>query len=77
VVSRHELDREQVPPLPPGHSTPLEERQQAIDLATYDRLSILSRELKALVAGPGAVVLRLGPTTVLDREALARALRCL
>jgi DNA polymerase-3 subunit epsilon len=77
VVSRHELDHEQEPPLPPGSATPLEERQRAMDLATYDRLSVLSRELKALVAGPGAVVVRLGPTTVLDREALARALRCL
>jgi DNA polymerase-3 subunit epsilon len=76
VISRHELDHEEEPPLPPGHATPLEERQRTVGLATYDRLSVLSRELKALVAGPGAVVLRLGPTTVLDRKALVRALRC-
>ncbi len=77
VVSRRELERAEEPPLPPGHATPLEERQRAVDLAIYDRLSVLSRELKTLVAGPGAVALRLGPTTVLDRRALARALRCL
>jgi hypothetical protein len=55
----------------------VEERQRAIDLAAYDRLSVLSRELKALVTGSGPVALRLGKTTILDRENLARALRCL
>jgi DNA polymerase-3 subunit epsilon len=76
VTSCHELDHAQEPPLPPGHATPLTERQRDVDLATYDRLSVLSRELKALVAGSGTVALRLGPTTVLDRKALVRALRC-
>jgi DNA polymerase-3 subunit epsilon len=77
VISRHALEGAPPPPLPPGHAVPREERQRAIDLAAYDRLSVLSRELKTLVSGPGSVALRLGTTTVLDRETLARALRCL
>jgi len=52
-------------------------RQRAVDLAAYDRLSVLSRELKMLVSGPDPVALRLGPTTALNRETLTRALRCL
>jgi DNA polymerase-3 subunit epsilon len=77
VVIRCELEEAQAPPLPPGHALPLEERQRALDLAAYDRLSALSRELKALVTVPGSVFLRLGTTTILDRGTLERALRCL
>jgi hypothetical protein len=53
---------------------PLRRRQEALDLAAYDRLSALSRELKALVSGAERVTLRLGPASHLDREALARVL---
>jgi DNA polymerase-3 subunit epsilon len=77
VVARREGEEAQPPPVPPGHALPLEERQRTLDLAAYDRLSALSRELKALVAGAGPVFLRLGTTTILDRDTLARALRCL
>ena len=48
----------------------------ATTLAAYDRLSVLSRELKALVPAVGKVTLRLGSGAVLDRTALGEALRC-
>ena len=64
-------------PIPPGHAVPRRERQESIDLATYDRLSALSRELRALVSVSARVTLRLGPDTLLDRKALGPALRCL
>ncbi len=84
ILSRGEVISQHVPgggrllpPLAPGHAVPLRERQESIDLAAYDRLSVLSRELRALVSGPGPVALRLGPTSILDRETLTRALGCL
>jgi hypothetical protein len=48
-----------------------------MDLAAYDRLSALSRELRALVSGTARIELRLGPDSALDRRALGQALRCL
>jgi DNA polymerase-3 subunit epsilon len=74
VVARRDLlPGDDVPT--PG-AVPLRQRQESIDLAAYDRLSALSRELKALVAGDQDVTLRLGSHAVLDEKALGEALRC-
>jgi hypothetical protein len=77
VVAGHDLNATGGVPVPPGPAVPLLQRQESIDLAAYDRLSALSRELRALVSGAGQVSLRLGPDAVLDRKALGEALRCL
>ena len=77
VVARHDLDAHDSVATPPGQALPLRERQESIDLATYDRLSALSRELRALASGDGEVTLSLGSGSVLDRTALREALRCL
>jgi DNA polymerase-3 subunit epsilon len=77
IVVRRDLAGDGAVPVPPGHAATRPERQQALDLAAYDRLSALSRELRGLVAGGGPVTLRLGPDALLDRQALDEALRCL
>jgi DNA polymerase-3 subunit epsilon len=77
ITGAHDLSSVDEVPIPPGHATARRERQQPLDLATYDRLSALSRELKTLVSGRQPVALRLGPDRVLDRDALSEALRCL
>jgi DNA polymerase-3 subunit epsilon len=77
VVASQDLPADEALPVPPGHARHRRERQEALDLAAYDRLSALSRELRGVVAGGGPVHLRLGPGAVLDRRALAEALRCL
>jgi hypothetical protein len=77
IVERLELAPGEDLPPPPGHATPRRERQHAFDLAVYDRLGALSRELKRLVAEDPRVELRLGPGRVLDRAALEAALRWL
>jgi hypothetical protein len=77
VVARQDMPAAAGVPEPPGHATALRERQEALDLAVYDRLSALSRELRALVASGRPVTLRLGPGPALDRKALGEALRCL
>lgn len=77
IVAVHDPSPDGGAPVPPGHALPLRERQESLDLAAYDRLSALSRELKALAAGVGPVTVRLGPHALLDRNALGQALRCL
>ena len=49
-------------------------RLACFDPATYDRLRVLTTELKRLVAEERDVALRLGPGLVLDRARLARRL---
>jgi len=74
VTARRELaDLEAIPP-PAGHAKPRGERRRDFDLAVYDRLSALSRELKRLVAVSPSIGICLGPARVLDRNALAAAL---
>jgi hypothetical protein len=77
VVERRTLAAGEELPAPPGHATARVDRQRSIDLAAYDRLSTLSRELKRLVVEDGQVALCLGPERCLDRAALAKALRWL
>ena len=77
MAAGHDLEEGRWPPLPPGHATPRFERQRSTDLPAYDRLSVLSRELKVLAAGGAPVMVRLGPDRVLERDALDRAVRCL
>lgn len=78
VASSQDLSLEKPElPVPPGHGRALRERQEGVDLAAYDRLSVLSRELKTLVASGRPVTVCLGPDTRLERDRLGRALRCL
>jgi DNA polymerase-3 subunit epsilon len=77
IVARHDLAPGLAVPTPPGYAVPRSERQRLVDLATYDRLSALSRELRVLVSGRAQIELRLGPSSALDRSALERALQCL
>jgi DNA polymerase-3 subunit epsilon len=53
----------------------LRQRQADFDLATYDRLRVLTTELRRLTADERRLQLRLGPRMVLDREALVKVLR--
>jgi len=62
-------------PVPPGHLRPPAERRAMFDLATFDRLRVLTTELRGLAAGAGAVQLRLGPYTRLSRCRLRAVLR--
>lgn len=50
------------------------QRKQAFDLVTYDRLRILTTELRRLVADKREINLRLGPGIALNRNRLAQLL---
>jgi DNA polymerase-3 subunit epsilon len=73
-ADRDTLDRDQSPPVPPGFRKPIVERQACFDLAAYDRLSILTTELKRLSGSGRRIELRLGKRSVLTESELERVL---
>ena len=62
-------------PVPPGHARSVAERRAAFDVATFDRLRVLTTELRVLAAGAGHVELRLGQNARLARRRLQAVLR--
>ena len=48
------------PPIPPGYARPVAARREAFTVACFDRLRVLSTELKRLVMAGAPVALRLG-----------------
>jgi DNA polymerase-3 subunit epsilon len=57
--------------VPPGHARLMEERKALFDLATWDRLRVLSTELRRLVSEGCELRVRLGPHATLERDDLA------
>ena len=62
-------------PVPPGHARAPGERRAAFDVAAFDRLRVLTTELRTLAGGRGAVDLRLGRHARLSRRRLRVVLR--
>jgi hypothetical protein len=62
------------PPIPPGHRRPVTGRHEAFTVARFDRLRVLTTELKRLVAEGAPVALRFGPASPLDGARLGYAL---
>ena len=61
-------------PVPPGYRRTMAKRWRDFDLATYDRVRVLSTELRRLVVEADDVCVRLGPSKALNRDRLARVL---
>ena len=68
------VDASAPPPIPPGYSRPVATRRQAFTLASFDRLRVLTTELKRLITAGAPVALRLGAGPPLDESRLASAL---
>jgi hypothetical protein len=62
------------PPIPPGYRRPVAARREVFTLACFDRLRVLTTELKRLIAAGAPVALRLGVGPALDQSRLASAL---
>ena len=62
-------------PLPPGHDRPFRDRQKSFDLVTYDRLRVMSTELRRLISERKKPRIRLGPHTTLGVKQIEKALR--
>jgi hypothetical protein len=68
------VDANAPPPIPRDYRRPVAARHQAFTLASFDRLRVLTRELKRLIAAGAPVALRLGVGPALDESRLASAL---
>jgi DNA polymerase III subunit epsilon len=68
------VDADAPPPIPPGYRRPVAARREVFTLASFDRLRVLTTELKRLVAAGAPVALRLGVGRALDESRLASAL---
>jgi DNA polymerase-3 subunit epsilon len=68
------VDTNAPPPIPPGYHRPLAARHEAFTLASFDRVRVLTTELKRLIAAGAPVMLRLGVLPALDESRLASAL---
>jgi DNA polymerase-3 subunit epsilon len=74
VVSSTAADANAPPPIPPGYHRSVAARREAFTVASFDRLRVLTTELKRLVAAGAPVALRLGVGPALDESRLASAL---
>ena len=74
VVVSEAVDAHATPPIPPGYRRPVAARREAFTLASFDRLRVLTIELKRLIAAGAPVALRLGVGPPLDESRLASAL---
>jgi DNA polymerase III subunit epsilon len=74
VAESAAADAEAPPRIPPGHRRPAAARREAFTLASFDRMRVLTTELKRLAAAGAPVALRLGAGPALDGPRLASAL---
>jgi DNA polymerase-3 subunit epsilon len=74
VSSRKNLRAGEKTPLSAGHIKKIPDRQKSFDVATYERLRVVTTELRRLVAEGRQIELRLSPTAMLAGRQLARIL---
>jgi DNA polymerase III subunit epsilon len=74
VVLSRTADADETAPIPPGYRRSGTARREALTLASFDRLRVLTTELKRLIAAGAPVALRLGAGPALDESRLAAAL---
>jgi len=74
VVLSGAVNAHATPPIPPGYRRPVAARREAFNLGSFDRLRVLTTELKRLIAAGAPVALRLGVGPALDESRLASAL---
>jgi len=74
VVLREAVDTHATPPIPPGYRRPVAARRGAFTRASFDRLRVLTTELKRLIGAGAPVALRLGVGPALGESRLASAL---
>jgi hypothetical protein len=74
VVSSGAADVNATPPIPPGFQRPVTARRESFTPASFDRLRVLTTELKRLIAAGAPVALRLGAGPALNASRLASVL---
>ena len=74
VVLSTAADANAPPPIPPDYHRSVAARREAFTVVSFDRLRVLTTELKRLIAAGAPVALRLGVGPALDEARLASAL---
>jgi DNA polymerase-3 subunit epsilon len=74
IVVREAVERGTMPPVPPGRGRPVAARHEAFTVARFDRLRVLTTELKRLVSEGAPVAVRFGVAPALAGGSLAHAL---
>jgi hypothetical protein len=74
LVSSTAVEAHATPAIPPGYRRPVAARREAFTLATFDRLRVLTTELKRVIAAGAPVALRLGAGPAFDQTRLASSL---
>jgi len=75
VIKRDAMEAAERIPVPPRFDRSFHRRQKHLSLTTYDRLRILTMELRRLISENRNIELRLGPMVTLGYEELKKALR--
>jgi hypothetical protein len=75
VIELEAKDAAEEIPIPPHFDRSFHRRQKHLNLMTYDRLRVLTTELRRLTSENRPVELRLGPTVTLGNKELKKALR--
>ena len=75
VLQRDDVQPASKIPTPPGFARSFQTRKNNIDLITYDRLRVVTTELRRLISEGREVELRLGPRKSLGTKALVKALQ--
>ncbi len=74
IYHREQLPLEQKAPAPAGYPKRMAKRQEIFDLTTYERLRVLTTELRRLIAEDRRTEIRLNPHAVLGNKQLAKIL---
>ncbi len=74
VGARKEMPAAQKSTLPAGYAKRIQQRQNIFDVATYERLRVVTTELRRLVGDGRKIELRIGPKAILSSRQLARLL---
>jgi DNA polymerase III subunit epsilon len=61
-------------PKPPGYRKSFRERRKSFDVPAYDRMRVITTELRRLVAKGGSIRIRLTPNVILDSGKLKKVL---
>lgn len=77
VIRQENIKPDREIPIPPGYQQPFPARQKNFNVMTYDRLRVLTTELRRLVSDETDrhVRLRLSPNVVLERQPLLNLLQ--
>ena len=74
IVLDADVDPHATPPIPPGHQRPVMARRELFTVACFDRLRVLTTELKRLVTAGAPAAVRFGTAPALRDARLGAAL---